>query len=514
MTIHRDSSYDGALKQVELGTQEVCRTIKLGRRHDVNSSSPFLPDQFDYATYSHDITHLFSTLAAKYVDASCVHLHLDEIVGDTFLKFTKQLSRGYFGRCSNRQKFFAMVRTIANNHIRGLVQRYRFTSKRTGVKPPKKGELPLTQEDLRSFKPVEVSLDDEESLLQVGEENPDFSHLLEDDLVTEIRATLTPLEELVMDQLSQPNMAALIKAKNDSGIGQSVGSSVKVVVKKIHLAEGLGMDISQFLELEQAVMTKINVYMEHEKNPASLQERAKFMAAVTVLCETFDIQLPPFSDRASRGITDVDIRRCMNMAARRDPSKLTEQAKAALIQIGVRVPVSDGLSLACFGSRYNSRAQECQVCSHSEACKTETCSLGLDKVTIHPTLLGIRQARVPTMLLSEQPQMPKPSERNDTILAYLNEAFAKSVVRSDLLYRHQDVPPGVKASFIFAVVTHGDYNPDIRLRFCAPSHELSKLLEKRNSAWYLPNNVSAEKAIELIEQHAAETLEALVAKSS
>ena len=192
------------------------------------------PAEFNFADYEKDIDHLFMTIAQQYTDMSCVHLHTDELMGEAYLKFSAQLSRGYFKVCRTRKDFFARLKTIVNNHIKGLVQRYRFTIKRTGIKPPPKGRVPLTQEDFRSTKPIEISLDDPESLIQVGE--PEAPRRFDEDMAVEIKRRLTPVEELVFDQLVSPNDLTLNLARMDAERGARKFDSIKVAVKKIHAA--------------------------------------------------------------------------------------------------------------------------------------------------------------------------------------------------------------------------------------------------------------------------------------
>lgn len=453
--------------------------------------------EFNYAEFEKDIDHLFLTISQQYTDMSCVHLHTDELMGEAYLKFSTVLDRGYFKVCKTRKDFFARLKTVINNHIKGLVQRYRFTIKRTGIKPPPKGQVPTTVDDFRSTKPIEISLDDPESLVQVSE--PEAPRHVSDDMSMEIRRTLTPLEELVYDQLISPNSTTLLLAEMDAERGGNKTDSMKVNVKKFHAAEGIGLDVDTFLAVEKSVRKKVELFMSLDKNPELLQEEAEFSAALSKLCEVFGLQVP-------RGIERITIRRAMTLAARRNFDKLDDVVKGALVKIGAKVPTSNGLSLNCLGVLYDSSNKICSICGHRERCRVEAATFGLDKIVPHPTVLGVRQMRIPTLLRESPPQPPVPNDRNDSILSYVNETFAQSVINRDTYYRHRESVKGERPPQIFCVITSKP-SEHIQLRFCNPSDAVKDKLEKRRNGWYLPDSMSAESAIELIEEHSSNILE-------
>jgi hypothetical protein len=80
-------------------------------------------------------------------------------------------------------------------------------------------------------------------------------------------------------------------------------------------------------------------------------------------------------------------------------------------------------------------------------------------------------------------------------LVFLNNAF-REARSGDLVYlRH--------ASNSTKLIFRKDLDP-FGLLFCRPSPELSKKLAKIRNGFYLPDNISAKEAIELINQQAKE----------
>ena len=471
--------------------------LVLSQRLAVSQAQSDDTSDFNFVEYEKDISHLFLTIAQQYTDTSCVHLHTDELVGEAYLKFSAQLSRGYFKVCRTRADFFARLKTIINNHVKGLVQRYRFTIKRTGIKPPPKGKVPLSGEDFRSTKPIEISLDDPEARVQVSE--PEAPRDIDDDMAKEIRRTLTALEELVFDQLIAPSPASYQLAEMEAERGRAKSDVViKVAVKKSHSAESIGLDLDTFLSVERVVKKKVDLYISMDQNPALLQQEAEFSAAMSLLCERFCLQVP-------RGIERVNIRRLMTLAARRNFDKLDDRIRASLTKVGAKVPASNGLSLNCLGVLFDANNKICSICGHRDQCRVEAATLGLDKIVPHPTVLGVRQMRIPTLITESAPQPPVPNDRNDGILSYVNETFAASVINNDTYYRHRESNKGERPPQIFCIITSRP-SECIQLRFCNPSEALKAKLDKRRNGWYLPDTTSVEEAVELIEEHSSQVL--------
>jgi hypothetical protein len=80
---------------------------------------------------------------------------------------------GRLAQCRTRGKVFAFVTTSFSNHVRSLVQKYAFTAKRTGVKPPPR--LPLGTACVPAARKAPVlRLDDPEIECQVGRDDERF----------------------------------------------------------------------------------------------------------------------------------------------------------------------------------------------------------------------------------------------------------------------------------------------------------------------------------------------------
>jgi hypothetical protein len=458
----------------------------------------------NFHEYQKDIDHLFVTIAQQYTDMSCVHLHTDELIGQAYLKFSILFSRGYFTACPTRKDFFARLKTTINNHIKGLVQRYRFTIKRTGIRPPPKGQVPTDSAQFRSTKPVEISLDDPDSMVQINEPmSMSMPGDSDQERLDEFRALLMPAEQLVWDQFCSPNYHSMIVNDIELDRGRWPGDKevLRVNIKKHHLAEGIGLGIEVFNALEQEIARKYKLFDAMDKDPEQHQAETEFNAALTILCDAFGLQIP-------RSMNRIIVRRAVTLAARRNFDKLTPELNTALVKVGAKLPVSNGLSLNCFGVLFEASNKICNICGKREACRVEASSIGLDKVVPHPTVLGVKQMRIPTLTVDAPPQLPVPNDRNDGIHSYLNETFNQSLINRDTYYRHREWESGRRPPQIFCVITSVP-SEHIQLRFCKPHSSIRPALDKRRNGWYLPDGVEVDEAIELIERHSSNILNGL-----
>ena len=85
-----------------------------------------------------DLQRVIASVAQDYCDTTTPHLHFDELMGEGNLKLAEIITKGILisDKCPTRHSFFAFFKTAVNNHTRSRVQKYRFTEKRTGQKPP------------------------------------------------------------------------------------------------------------------------------------------------------------------------------------------------------------------------------------------------------------------------------------------------------------------------------------------------------------------------------------------
>jgi hypothetical protein len=111
------------------------------RRFAMMFSPPTLrPPIFD--EMQDDLERLIAKVARQYTDQSCPELNYDELVAEGRAKLATSCATNVSPLKSipTRSRFFALFAASLNNHVRSLVHKFRFTEKRTGVKPPPKEE--------------------------------------------------------------------------------------------------------------------------------------------------------------------------------------------------------------------------------------------------------------------------------------------------------------------------------------------------------------------------------------
>lgn len=473
-------------------------------------------DPLDGLTFEelwNDIRNVISTIANQYTDRTCPALHFDELVGEGMFKTAKLISKGITVRLNKaakraptRAEFFAFFRTAINNHIRGQVQKHRFTIKRTGIKPPPKDQRHTSTEPT---KPIEISLNDEDAHLQVSEPE-DHGDSGVRTMVSDLRVVLTPLEFLVFEQLHEANNAACLLSEIESYRGRTFDKPMDTDVKPGHAALGLGMSEELFKEVSARVRQKVLDYMQHEETAEDLQRNT----TIAKLEQEFSVQVPKHFDL-------VVIRRLFTLLARKNIDRVANSSdlKEWLQAIGAKVPEPRGHTMACFGVLYMRNNRICESCSIKESCAAEAANFGLGDVLIHPEVLGSKQLRIPTLggaietpapvLTTVVPDDPDAGQRDDEIMHFLQENFrlinirreTPHGLRSELGYKHKErTPSGEK--IILAASRKGGV---LALRFCNPSSLMRDKLHSVKNGAYLPRNVGAEEAIQLINTHARET---------
>lgn len=468
-----------------------------------------LPEMMD------DIHRVISSIAQQFTDFSCPHLHYDELVAEGYLKLAQLNSKGWVERVPNRKEFFAVFKTTVNNHVKGLVHRHRYTMKRTGIRPPPR--------DVRFYdatahtKPIEISLDDPDANLQVGSQQ-DSCGMLACELKEEIEAVLTPAERLVFGQMLEPNKEALIYAELDAHRGRQPGS-IRIRVKKGHMAEGLGLDESAFVKLQEQIRLKVEKIMEQPQDP-------EYNAAVAKLAELFGLQIPG-------SIEKVVVRRLLTVAARDQADKVNPEVKAALLKAGAKPPEPihgadcRNAVLQCFGVLWKKNDRACQSCGLYRSCEVEAKNFGLDTVTLSPKLLGARAVRTAQIIPRSEPlasvisdgetvtttagaSSPQQvtvtsypvamNQRDDEILHYLAENFKLTLYQNVPYFKHKE--PGQTRLIFCAKSDSKPGRPPLSLRFCNPHDDLKPRLEKVANAWFLRHDQPAQAAIALIDAHA------------
>jgi hypothetical protein len=457
-----------------------------------------------------DIERLINTIAHHFTDKSCPALHTDELVGEGMLKLAKLLDKGYLEKMETREDWFAFFRTAINNHIRGQVHRHRFTIKRTGIRPPEKHLRHLSNEPT---KPIEISLDDEEAHLQVGELQDNNSSDCSD-FIEEGALTLTPLEELVFRQEAEANPASALLAEMDAWRGKmAIAVGVDVDIKIAHKAAGLGMTTEQYVEIVNRIQPKLVRFHKVLKGMHREDSETEHLVttAIANLEQTFSVQVP-------KHFEPTVVKRLFTLLARRYIDRVNADVKIRewLMAVGAKIPELRGPTMTCFGILYNKGNRVCEACSVKGPCSVEAANFGLGEMLLHPEVLGARQIRVATLGAPMSPPaavMSTPTsaplgdviiedsanaERDDEIMNHLNESFCTINIhrggRDEIGYRYSG-----KGKIIFCVSRKAG---SLALRFSSPTSVLKGKLETVKNGHYLPKDASAAQAIELIDIHA------------
>jgi hypothetical protein len=442
-----------------------------------------------------DLERLIAKVARQYTDQSCPELHYDDLVAEGRFKLAQTIDKQGFERAYTRSKFFAFFSVNLNHHICSLVQKYRFTEKRTGVKPPAKGEK-FTGEN--RIKTAEVRLDDEEINLQVAalpceaEKNHEVAELMED-----WEQVLSVKEVTVFRQLTHPNVHALELAKLDARIGKKQGAKLNIKIKYEHLADGIGFTLQEFEEAVLRVREKILKYRAMTQTEE--QARIQRSAAIAQLEVAFNLQIP-------KTIDDIIVRRLLTIAARDNYDKVKDSPdiQTWLEIAGAKLPKMQGDVLECRGVLHNKNSCICSSCGYKTACAAECANYGLGKITISPRLLGAKQIRVPAILPDDPNSAATPATNDETmeIVAYLEENFKKVVRKGHACYAHMEKLDNENfPRLLFQIDTNG---AEFRLRFCKPGETLRKSLRYENKCYYVPSNLSVGETIALIDTHSKE----------
>ena len=451
-----------------------------------------------------DLMRVAFSVAKMYTDDSCFALNFDDLRAECLKKVVDVIKANWLNKAKTRVEFFKIAKTAMNNHVRGIVQRHRFTIKRTGHKSPDRNDPTAT-----NVKP-DISIDDPDIHLQIAS-SEDNGSSFDQELLEDLRVFLTPLELLVLEQLVDPNPGAYMFCYIGSARGRRRTDPLSVKITHQHMAEGLGLDPDTFAAVQLSIKTK---YME--KIMTNKPEDVRFNSSLATLENIFGVQVPRSTDK-------VIVARLFTICARDQLDKVSPDVEKLLLSVGAKPPVIDGERLSCFGVLFQRNHRTCMSCGLRVACQTEALNYGLGEITLSPKLLGSRNVRTPVLTdqqPSTDPSMPKasssdlpasspeqkpaaagpftPTERDEALLVHMKDNYRQIKFGSDVYYAHKDG----KAKCVFYIGKEGE---PFELRFCKPSDGLKKTLVRKVRSFYLPPEMVAEEAIKLIDQHADET---------
>jgi hypothetical protein len=439
-----------------------------------------------------DVGFLIQNVIRPYIDPSCVNLTEEELTSECRVKLATLFHNRKNISIPNRHEFFRYLKTALNNHVKGQVQRHRFTVKRTGIRPPSKGDVWAEHR-----KPIETSLDDPDSHIQVPEASfGDIGHELLEDLCS----VLTPLEELVVQQIIRPNATTILHVMLD--IWSESTHSNKVSYE--HLALGLGMPVDLFLSIRKQAQAKLKKLMKENT------DNFAWNASTAFLSQVFAVEVPRSTEKSV-------VKRLFSLAARNMVNRVNDEVKRHMQVIGARVPADQGATLSCYGIMYEDANHKCMGCGVKSACVVETRSLGLCEITPHPSILGARSSRVPAVNIDtataavrrSMPQVPDDDMGVNyvKIVDYLNTHF-KRAEQALKDAPHEKITSfalntaggeGVSKSPIFWMSKNSS-DGNVSIRFTKPSEALKAKLQQVANGYYLPKDITAEEAIKLIDE--------------
>lgn len=465
---------------------------------DVRDVIPFVnvppqpPTLLSLEDMQSDIDRLATSVAMRYTDDSCMMLKTDDLEAECRVALVNALGKGALERCKTREGFFRYIKTAFCNRMRSLVQQYRFTQKRTGIKPPPKHERTI---NFASSKPNEISLDDPDAHLQIGE---DERGVHEDDMDTKelMREIVDHLPigldehgaptRAVFAELISPSLNTLCIATMDAYRGMRNLDRMKIRVTHAHMAEALNTPLPVF---EKAVLLIQQVTMRlRNMNP----EDQRYDEVVAMLSSTFNVQVP-------KSLSPMIVRRMFTIAARDNWQRVTPEVEEAMGELGAVVPKFDKDSMRCHGVLYQRGHKICEACGVKVSCAAQAANMALGEITIHPKLLGAKLRRTPYILPNPSETAPlTTTEREQTIVDYLFRNFKHVTHQGETYFQPKDFPD--KTKLIFSL---GETTIPMNLRFCKPNPLLKRRLVYVNKGYYAPGNMPAEEVIDLINQHAS-----------
>lgn len=454
-----------------------------------------------YEEMQGDMGIIINKVIAPYVSQSIVELHFEELVAECWHKTTKMNSEGLIDRCRTRSEFFAQYKTAIFNHICSLVQKHVYTEKRTGIKPPPKNQRnqPGSANTEQTTRSVEVRIDDPNSNVQLselesGDDSAEYRQILE-----EVACRLTYLEQGVLNQLLSPNDASLFYAKLEAEIGREENEPLRVRIRQEHLARGLGISLEQFREIHESIKQKC-LFMKNQKDA----EDPRYAAAMATLVQFFQMQIP-------RSIDEKTCKRAILIAARHqfDRMKDNEGIKNAMRICDIPIPEVRNDRYRCYGVMFQKHHRTCNNCGVREGCELKASNFGLGEIALSPKLLGARHARVAVVSAGRPITECLTDEREEEILAFMDENFRRVAQGKLIHFRHKDrtAPTGANEQMIF---TLENVSP-LKLRFINPAEELKGSLKSEHTpkggrrAWFLPQDLKMDEALNLIRTHAKTT---------
>jgi hypothetical protein len=228
---------------------------------------------------TNDMGNIIHKVIAPYVSQHKVELHFEELAAECWAKTVKMNDEGLIDRSRTRSEYFAQYKTAIVNFVCSLVQKYVFTEKRTGVKPPPKDKR--HEYNCSHARQVEVRIDDPDANVQVseiesGDDSSEYRNLLE-----EIAVRLSYIEQGVLNQLLSPNEEALFYARQEAELGRELDEPLRIRIRQEHLAKGIGLTVEQFHAIHIAIKQKCLFMKSQQEDDEPRYTAAMFTSGVS-----------------------------------------------------------------------------------------------------------------------------------------------------------------------------------------------------------------------------------------
>jgi hypothetical protein len=426
-----------------------------------------------------DIDRCIGSAATNFVDQSCVMLHRDELEAEGRMAVHNVVRKNWLVRAKTRGEFFKITKTAIMNRMRSIVQQHRFTQKRTGIKPPDRND----HESCRSHRPHEISLDDPNAHLQIGEQTTE-AEIYANELKNEIRKRLTGVTQMVFDAMLEFPDAAMKLAWLAAWRGRST-HGLRVKVTEEHIAEALEISVETYRKSVLRIQ-RVTTYLR-DMSP----EHQEYETTVQLLADVFGIQVP-------KSTPEMLTRRIFTIAAFDQSDKVTTEVADMLERIGAKLPKYNGTALSCYGTLFKEDDRSCRACGIRESCANQCANHGLGSVVYDSKALGGRAKRTAYVirLASQVTNPPATSSVSDmTVSDYLQRNFLRVSNKGQTYYRACELE---RKRLLFCT---GEHSVPFQLRFCNPSQSLRPKLLKRGKMYYSPPDIPAEQIIGLIDEH-------------
>lgn len=429
-----------------------------------------------------DIERMARSISQFRADSTCYALNQDDLVAECFLKLSAILTKNRLRSIRTREEAFRFIKTVFNNHIKGLVARHRKTLKRGCLRVNSdEEESPALSRYPTTVKNVDMTIDDEDHPVHLAVNEDNYS---EAQFVRDIAPMLTKTELLVLEEYREPCDRTLIYAQIDASVGRRSSDGLSITISDKHHAAGLGLDLPVLVKILASIRQKINDIRMNDATPSQIA----YNQAIIRLEQLLDLKIPASLDK-------IVVRRLLTLAAvdQFDKIAVNVSARRDLNLVGAKIPEQRAGTLACFGILYQRNSRTCCACGLNTACAAEAANFGLNEVTLDPRLLASKIARVPTIVANNETP-PVLTEKDEEISVYLYEHFDIKAAADKWSVRHRD------ANGLVAVV---HFRPDFELEIIQPTDGVTARLSARGSQFFVPNDLTASEVIDIIGTHAS-----------